>query len=194
MALVTGYCTARPIREPLAGEPQWAVLKPPPEATSSLRIDAGDAGSIRLFDPKELAGEPDTPHCGFHGDSCWAPESPRAGVQVLTLRFAEAVFARAVEVVENQNPGTVFKVEVVRQEDGEPVTVFEGVDRTRACPGFFAAAFDPLPFLTREVRVHLNTDEVPSNVPFASGHVLIDAVGLYGDRPGAEADGGAPDG
>ncbi|MCA9668908.1 MAG: hypothetical protein KC503_25110 [Myxococcales bacterium] len=185
---VTSYCSIDPrLRANMAELPnlkQWATSS---EGTSEFKVP-GAPPDETPFGIEQLVGEPDVLACSFLPE-LWAPASQRAGVVTITLSYRTAVFATGIEIVEVENPGAVIKVEAVAAAGGDPFTVWEGDDPTRACPGIFRIPITQTTQLVDKLIVHVNTEIRHKNRPFLTDYVTLDAVGLYGIAP-SSPDGG----
>jgi enediyne biosynthesis protein E4 len=112
----------------------------------------------------------------FESES-WRPLEPDRGDEWITVRFAQPVYAYAIEVYEGFNPGAVVMVQVL-DEEGKWLSVWEGDDPTRDCPGALNISFPTLSFPTSIVRILMNTSQI-------AGWNQLDAVKLAG-FPAAE--------
>lgn len=116
----------------------------------------------------QAVGAPDTDAQGDH-PTAWASREPDAGIEWLSVRFAEAIRPDGVVIVESYHPGAVVKVEV-RGPETSWRTLWSGRDPSTPeanelfVPYGAAASVD-------EVRVTLDTRLV-------AGWNEIDAVGL----------------
>ena len=104
----------------------------------------------------------------------WRPLEPDGGMEWIVVRFAQPVYAYTIEVHEGFNPGSVVAVEILNEE-GKWLSVWEGEDPTRDCPGVLEVDFSTLPFPTSVVRVEMNTSLIP-------GWNQLDAIKLVGFR------------
>ena len=138
--------------------------------SSGINSTAGE--SERIF------GEPDATCVPFEDlafeFNAWVTGEPDRGEEWIEVRFAQPVFATAIEVHEALNPGAVVRI-LIRDFSGELHEVWAGKDPNDTCPAVLRADFEPLAFASNTVRVELNTALVP-------GFNQLDAVKLVG-RP-----------
>ncbi|GAB4570935.1 MAG: hypothetical protein Kow0077_06320 [Anaerolineae bacterium] len=104
---------------------QWAAAA---EATSQY----GDSS----WSAAQATGAPDTTECGDI-TTAWA-SATATGYDALTLYFDTPVTPQTINIYQTYNPGAIVMVEVLPADGSPPITVFEGVDETRACPGVFS--------------------------------------------------------
>jgi hypothetical protein len=139
---------------------QWAVA-------AKASSEYGNPG----WSAMQAAGPPDTMVCA-DSQTAWASRSPDGGLEWLELSYATPVHATRVRVRESYNPGAVIRVEAVSTA-GETVTLWEGADPTRQCPGWLDLRFAATKAPVQTIRVHLDVRLVPS-------WNEIDAVELIG--------------
>ncbi|NKB71811.1 MAG: T9SS type A sorting domain-containing protein [Candidatus Latescibacteria bacterium] len=128
--------------------------------------------------PGSIVGTPDETACRMpeideeFPIAGWQPFLEDQEREWIEVKFERPVFARAVEVHEGVNPGTVTRL-LVRNLEGQLHEVWSGEDPHRTCPAVLRLDFTPLDFPTDRVRVELNTGLVP-------GFNTLDAVKLIG--------------
>ena len=107
---------------PLAAQPerleQWALAVV--EASSRPVTDAG--ASEKVLGPPNSACEPNVSDSVANS---WRPVEPDAGLEWLTVRYAQPVHGSVVEVYETLHPGAVSAAQI-RDEVGAWLTVWEG--------------------------------------------------------------------
>ncbi len=140
---------------------QWAS-----EAAASTQYGAAD------WSAKQATGPPDT-MIGGDIRTAWASLTQDGGEEWLELTYREAVFATHVRVRETYNPGAVTRIEA-KDGDGKWHVLWEGKDTTKEAPGWLTVASMAPRFLTRTIRVTLDSAGV-------AGWNEIDAVELIGD-------------
>ncbi len=128
----------------------------------------------RSWGPEQALGPPDTPGSGDL-PTAWASRSQDDAREWLLLEYLAPVVPRAVEVHETFNPGALYRVAVLT-EDQREIEAWSGEDPTR--PGqargvsevvLNASAVEGL--TTRWVKIYLDSPRVP-------GWNEIDAVAL----------------
>lgn len=137
---------------------QWAV------AAAASSFYAPD------YDPDGVIGPPDVPGCQDSPDA-WAPATPGSR-ETLTVTFAEPMFASALTIYQNHQPGYITHVELI-DEQGTARTVYRA-DPTPApeCPFVTTITFEQT--LTRIVKAQITLDQRDGSWS------EIDAVALIG--------------
>ena len=152
---------------------QWAVTASASSAYGSLSGEGRDDQS-----PYAATGEPDVTDCR-DDQKAWVPSEEDHGEQWLELTYDTDVYISKVRVRETLGPGSVIKVE--GKTDSGYEIIWQGVDNTEICPGYFEAEFsemiDDIPrkmtsYKTDTIRITLDTDKENWNE--------IDAVELIG--------------
>ncbi|MBI4566524.1 MAG: hypothetical protein HY716_17740 [Planctomycetes bacterium] len=143
---------------------QWAADA---EASSEYGEDQWSA--------QQACGEPDTDEDG-DVPTAWASQDPDGGEEWLELTYKHAVRPVRVRVHETFNPGAVVKIEA-RDAEKKWHVLWKGKDPTEDSPAYLDVSFDPPNFVTRVIRVTLDTEEV-------EGWNEIDAVQLLGEPAG----------
>ena len=123
------------------------------------------------FSPEKVLGEPNAKPLGSINDEAWTPGKEGSN-EFIEVRFAKSVLAQQVTVIENFNPGSVIKIELIDIK-GERHEVY-----TNKNPGPLPDAyrtlqvkFKPEKYRTIGARVTMNTAKVP-------GINQIDAIGV----------------
>ncbi|HTF55916.1 MAG TPA: alpha/beta hydrolase-fold protein [Planctomycetota bacterium] len=125
---------------------------------------------------QQACGKPDTDEDGDH-PTAWASQEPDGGQEWLELTYKAAVRPAQVRVHESFNPGAVARIEAL--DAGKKWQVlWKGKDSTTVSPGILDVQFDPPNFVTRVIRITLDSSEV-------EGWNEIDAVQLIGEPSGA---------
>ncbi|MBF9141513.1 OmpA family protein [Hymenobacter properus] len=147
----------------LAQHVQWAARL---VAVSSYKSEGKDP-----FSPNQVLGVPNALPLGQISNDAWIPrkEGPNEFIEV---RFARSIAAQQVTIVENFNPGSITKVELVDTK-GEHHEVY-----ANANPGPLPETFRTLEirfptadYRTLGVKVYMNTAKV-------EGVNQIDAIGV----------------
>jgi hypothetical protein len=146
---------------------QWA-------ASADASVAYGGVYGDGDWTPASLLGPPDVEACEDNG-LAWAPEHEDDGLQWIELTYENPVYLTQVKVRESSGPGAVTTIEALT--DGDYVTIWEGTDRTKTCPGDFIFRFNDgdlnkTDFKTDTLRINLNTD--------VKGWNEVDAVQLTG--------------
>ncbi|MFC5270830.1 OmpA family protein [Adhaeribacter terreus] len=140
----------------------WKVHK-----VSSQRASGKDA-----FSPDQVLGEPNALPLGEPNSQAWSPKKDDEKEEVIEVRFVKSLVARQVSVVENANPGSITKIELI-DTGGKPHEVY-----TNEKPGplsvrhrVLSVSFPAAKYRTIGVRVTMNTAAV-------AGVNQIDAIGI----------------
>lgn len=145
---------------------QWA-------ASATASSEYGD-GSTEEHDwsAREACGPPDTEGAGDK-TTAWASKEADGGDEWLELTYKSAVRPTRVRIHETFNPGAVVKIEAL-DTDKKWRVLWSGVDNTAEAPAYLDVQFDPPNFVTRVIRVTLDSAGFP-------GWNEIDAVQLIGE-------------
>ena len=119
----------------------------------------------------QATGEPNTLQCEDL-PTAWASKNPDSGIEWIELNYSYPVWAGEINIYESLNPGAVARVEA-KKTDGAYLTVWEGYDPTRVCPGTLKITVNK-PVMTSTIRVILDS-------PRVQGWNEIDAVELVGE-------------
>ncbi|WP_171025538.1 OmpA family protein [Hymenobacter jeollabukensis] len=158
LGLVVGYS--------VAARAQHAVW-----AAKVVEVSSQKAEGKEAFSPEKVLGEPNALPLGQISNEAWIPkkEGPKEFIEV---KFTKSVVARQVTVVENFNPGSIIRIELVDTR-GERHQVYENPS-----PG-------PLPELFRTLQVTFGAATyrtigvvVTMNTAKVNGVNQIDAIGV----------------
>ncbi len=123
------------------------------------------------FAPEKVLGEPNAQPLGQISNEAWIPAKDGSN-EFIEVRFAKSVLAQQVTVIENFNPGSITKIELIDTK-GEHHEVY-----TNKNPGPLPEAyrtlqvtFKPEKYRTIGARVTMNTAKV-------AGVNQIDAIGV----------------
>ncbi|MBJ6109124.1 OmpA family protein [Hymenobacter sp. BT523] len=166
------------IRNLLLAVPATVLLAAAPAAAQHVQwaarlvaVSSYKAEGKEPFSPNQVLGVPNALPLGQISNDAWIPrkEGPNEFIEV---RFARSIQAQQVTIVENFNPGSITKVELVDTK-GEHHEVY-----TNANPGPLPEAFrtlevrfPPADYRTLGVKVYMNTAKV-------EGVNQIDAIGI----------------
>ena len=148
------------------GRAQHAVWASKVVAVSSQKAEGKEA-----FSPEKVLGPPNALPLGQVSNDAWLPKKEGKD-EYIEVRFGKSLVAKQVTVVENFNPGSVTKIELVDTR-GERHQVYEN-----KAPGSLGDAFrslqvtfSPGTYRTIGVVVTMNTKDV-------NGVNQIDAIGI----------------
>lgn len=140
-------------------------------ATKVEDVSSQKAKGKEAFAPEKVLGEPNAQPLGQISNDAWIPAKDGSN-EFIEVRFAKSILAQQVTVIENFNPGSVTKIELVDIK-GERHEVY-----TNKNPGPLPEAyrtlqvkFKPEKYRTIGVRVTMNTAKV-------TGVNQIDAIGI----------------
>lgn len=172
LPLLAGFClwlaSTSGVR---AQQVQWAtkIIE-----VSSQRSD--DKKRNTDFSPEKMLGAPRPEAAGVESKEAWSPAKDDAKKEVVEVKFSKSLPCEQVVVVENYNPGSVTKIELVDTK-GNKHTVY-----TNATPGplpdnfrVLSVKFTRADYRTVGVVVTMNTAAVP-------GLQQIDAIGIADTR------------
>jgi hypothetical protein len=154
---------------------QWAITASASDAYGGLYGGNRDDQSAYA-----ATGEPDVAKCE-DSQMAWTASREDNGVQWLELGFEKEVYVTGVRIKESFGPGSVTKVEVLNNENASYLTLWEGKDKNKLCPGFFDLSYEfkegnitkkMTPFISDKVKITFDTD--------VKGWNEIDAVELIG--------------
>ena len=123
------------------------------------------------FSPEKVLGEPNATPLGQASNEAWIPKKTGTN-ESIEIRFGKSVIARQVTVVENFNPGSITKIELVDTRNNRH-QVYEN-DSPGPIPEQFRTlqvTFEPGTYRTIGVVVTMNTKAV-------NGVNQIDAIGV----------------
>jgi outer membrane protein OmpA-like peptidoglycan-associated protein len=140
-------------------------------ASKVEEVSSQKAKGKEPFAPEKVLGEPNAQPLGQISNDAWIPAKDGSN-EFIEVRFAKSILAQQVTVIENFNPGSVTKIELVDIK-GEHHEVY-----TNKNPGPLPEAyrtlqvkFKPEKYRTIGVRVTMNTAKV-------AGVNQIDAIGV----------------
>jgi outer membrane protein OmpA-like peptidoglycan-associated protein len=149
-----------------AAQAQHAIWAAKVVGVSSQKAKAKEA-----FSPEKVLGTPNALPLGQISDDAWIPKKEGAN-EFIEVRFARSLLAQQVTVVENFNPGSITKIEVVDTK-GERHVVYTN-NQPGPLPETFRtlqARFPAAAYRTIGVVVTMNTAKV-------EGINQIDAIGI----------------
>ncbi|MCA8832445.1 OmpA family protein [Hymenobacter pini] len=147
------------------GQAQHAVWASKVVAVSSQKAEGKEA-----FSPEKVLGEPNATPLGQVNNEAWIPKKEGSN-EFIEVRFGKSIIAKQVTVVENFNPGSVTKIELVDTR-GQKHQVYTN-DSPGPLPEQFRTlqvTFSPGTYRTIGVVVSMNTKAV-------NGVNQIDAIG-----------------
>lgn len=140
-------------------------------ASKVEEVSSQKAKGKEPFAPEKVLGEPNAQPLGQISNDAWIPAKDGSN-EFIEVRFAKSILAQQVTVIENFNPGSVTKIELIDIK-GEHHEVY-----TNKNPGPLPEAyrtlqvkFKPEKYRTIGVRVTMNTAKV-------AGVNQIDAIGV----------------
>ncbi|QKG54046.1 PD40 domain-containing protein [Hymenobacter sp. BRD67] len=123
------------------------------------------------FSPEKVLGEPNAQPLGQINNEAWIPAKDGAN-EFIEVRFARSVQAQQVTVIENFNPGSVTKIELIDTK-GEHHQVYTNTNPGPLPEAFrtLQVKFKPEKYRTIGARITMNTAKV-------TGVNQIDAIGV----------------
>jgi len=123
------------------------------------------------FSPTKVLGEPNAQPLGQISNEAWIPAKDGAN-EFIEVRFAKSVIAQQVTVIENFNPGSITKIELIDIK-GEHHEVYTNKNPGPLPEPFrtLQVKFKPEKYRTIGARVTMNTAKV-------AGVNQIDAIGV----------------
>jgi len=140
-------------------------------ASKVVDVSSQKAEGKEPFSPEKVLGEPNAQPLGQISNEAWIPKKEGSN-EFIEVRFGKSLAARQVTVVENFNPGSVTKIELVDTR-GERHQVYEN-NNPGPLPEPFRSlqvTFDAAAYRTIGVVVTMNTAKV-------NGVNQIDAIGI----------------
>lgn len=140
-------------------------------ASKVVAVSSQKASGKEPFSPDKVLGEPNALPLGQISNEAWIPK--REGKdEFIEVKFGKSLVAKQVTVVENFNPGSVTKIELVDTR-GEKHPVYENKTPGALGESFrsLQVTFSPGTYRTIGVVVTMNTKEV-------NGVNQIDAIGI----------------
>ncbi|MBC6608377.1 OmpA family protein [Hymenobacter sp. BT188] len=140
-------------------------------ANKVVEVSSQKAEGKEAFSPDKVLGEPNAKPLGQVSNDAWIPKK-EGKEEFVEVRFSKSLIARQVTVVENFNPGSVTKIELIDTRGGKH-QVYENKN-PGPIPEMFRSlqvTFEPGTYRTIGVRVTMNTLKV-------NGVNQIDAIGI----------------
>ncbi|GGF04455.1 hypothetical protein GCM10011383_14430 [Hymenobacter cavernae] len=134
-------------------------------------VSSQKAEGKEAFSPEKVLGEPNAQPLGQISNEAWIPKK-EGNNEFIEVRFGKSLLARQVTVVENFNPGSITKIELVDTR-GERHQVYENKNPGPLPEAFrsLQVTFDAATYRTIGVVVSMNTAKV-------NGVNQIDAIGI----------------
>ncbi|RFP66176.1 hypothetical protein D0N36_05525 [Hymenobacter lapidiphilus] len=140
-------------------------------ASKVVAVSSQKAEGKEPFSPERVLGEPNATPLGQASNEAWIPKKTGSS-ESIEVRFSKSVIARQVSVVENFNPGSITRIELVDTRGGKH-EVYKN-DSPGPIPEQFRtlqATFAAATYRTIGVVVTMNTKAV-------NGVNQIDAIGV----------------
>jgi outer membrane protein OmpA-like peptidoglycan-associated protein len=141
-------------------------------AAKVTKVSSQRAVGKDAFGPEQVLGEPNAIPLGEPNSQAWSPKTVDEKEEFIEIRFAKSLISKQVAVVENANPGSTTKIELV-DTNGKRHEVYKNDN-----PGPLAVksrvltvAFPPAKYRTIGVVVTMNTGAV-------GGINQLDAIGI----------------
>src|SRR5690606_17370882 len=141
-------------------------------ASKVYKVSSQRASGKDAFGPDQVLGEPNALPLGEPNSQAWSPKKDNDKEEIIEVRFVKSLLARQVAVVENANPGTITKIELI-DTGGKPHEVYKNDN-----PGplsvrhrVLSVSFPAARYRTIGVRVTMKTEAV-------AGVNQIDAIGI----------------
>jgi len=140
-------------------------------ASKVVEVSSQKAEGKEAFSPEKVLSEPNAQPLGQISNEAWIPKK-EGNNEFIEVRFGKSLVARQVTVVENFNPGSITKVELVDTR-GERHQVYENKNPGPLPEAFrsLQITFDAATYRTIGVVVSMNTAKV-------NGVNQIDAIGI----------------
>ena len=87
-------------------------------ASRVVKVSSQQASGKRDFAPDKVLGEPDAYPQGEVNTEAWSPKKERSAEEFIQVSFKKSLRPQQVAVVENVNPGSVSKIELVDTKGG----------------------------------------------------------------------------
>ncbi|TGE26516.1 OmpA family protein [Hymenobacter metallicola] len=155
----------------IVGMGSWAQAQRAIWAAKVVEVSSQKAEGKEAFSPEKVLGEPNAQPLGQINNDAWIPkkEGPNEFIEV---RYGKSIIAKQVTVVENFNPGSITKIELVDTR-GTKHQVYENKS-----PG-------PIPELFRSLSITFPAGTyrtigvvVSMNTKAVEGVNQIDAIGI----------------
>ncbi len=98
--------------------------------------EASSSYSPSSWSASQATGAPNVNICG-DAPSAWA-SATSTGRDTLTIHYWTPVIPTEVNIYQTYNPGAIVRVELLPADGSLPLSIFEGVDPTTACPGILS--------------------------------------------------------
>ena len=140
-------------------------------ANKVVAVSSQKAEGKEAFAPERVLGEPNALPLGQASNDAWIPRKEGAN-EFIEVRFAKSLVAKQVTVIENFNPGSITKIELVDTR-GQKHQVYENANPGPIPEAFRAlqVTFSPGTYRTIGAIVSMNTKAV-------NGVNQIDAIGI----------------
>ncbi|ALD22057.1 OmpA family protein [Hymenobacter sp. DG25A] len=136
-----------------------------------VEVSSQKATGKEAFSPEKVLGEPNALPLGQISNNAWIPKKEGSN-EYIEVKFGKSLIAKQVTVVENFNPGSVTKIELVDTR-GTKHQVYENKNPGSLPEAFrtLTVTFSPGTYRTIGVGVTMNTKAV-------NGVNQIDAIGI----------------
>ncbi|MBG8554431.1 OmpA family protein [Hymenobacter guriensis] len=140
-------------------------------ANKIVDVSSQKAEGKEAFSPEKVLGEPDALPLGQISNEAWIPKK-EGSAEYIEVKFGRSLIARQVTVIENFNPGSVIKIELIDTRGGKH-QVYENRNPGPIPEAFrtLTVTFAPSNYRTIGVGVTMNTKAV-------NGVNQIDAIGI----------------
>ncbi|WP_188557767.1 OmpA family protein [Hymenobacter glacieicola] len=155
----------------VVGMNTWAKAQHAVWAAKIVAVSSQKTEGKEPFSPEKVLGEPNATPLGQASNEAWIPKK-ESNNEFIEVRFGKSLVAKQVTVVENFNPGSVSKIELVDTR-GAKHQVYTN-DSPGPVPEQFRSlqvTFSPGTYRTIGVVVTMNTKAV-------NGVNQIDAIGI----------------
>jgi outer membrane protein OmpA-like peptidoglycan-associated protein/Tol biopolymer transport system component len=141
-------------------------------ATKVLKVSSQRANGKEPFAPDQVLGEPDALPLGEPNSGAWSPKREDEKEESIEIRFSKSLVARQVAVVENVNPGSIIRIELVDTRGTKHEVYKNEIPGPLASKSrVFTISFPAAKYRTIGVAVTMNTAAV-------GGINQIDAIGI----------------
>ncbi len=140
-------------------------------ASKLVEVSSQKASGKEAFSPEKVLGEPNALPLGQISNDAWIPKKEGPN-EYIEIKFGKSLIARQVTVIENFNPGSVTKIELIDTR-GTKHQVYENKNPGPLPDAFrtLTVTFSPGTYRTIGVGVTMNTKAV-------NGVNQIDAIGI----------------
>ena len=140
-------------------------------AAKVVEVSSQKATGKEPFSPEKVLGEPNAMPLGEVSNDAWIPAKDGSNEHI-EVRFARSVQAQQVTVVENFNPGSITKIELVDTQ-GNQHEVYQNGN-----PGSLPVAFRTLQVTFKPEKYRTIGVVVTMNTAKVAGVNQIDAIGV----------------